>query len=108
MKIPIDLFWGLNPKYMYMYQEEYIREKEEQIKLLDVEAYYHGMYVKQAIASCFSKNVNYPEKPLLLDKKYEKIEEERELTEEEKIEYQKQLLMKLQIMQSNFETGKKK
>ena len=31
-----------------------------------------------------------------------------ELTEEEKIEYQKQLLMQLQIMQSNFDTGKKK
>lgn len=92
---------------MYMYQEKYIREKKEQIKLLDISAYYNGLYVRQAISSCFSKDSKYPEKPLLLEKKTEKCEEERELTEEEKIKYQKQLLMQLQIMQSNFETGKK-
>lgn len=64
--IPVDVFWDLNPKYMYMYQEEYIREKEEQIKLLDVSAYYQGLYVQQAIASCFSKKAKYPKKPLSL------------------------------------------
>lgn len=64
--IHIDVFWNLNPKYMYMYQDEYIREKEEQIKLLDVAAYYQGLYVQQAIASCFSKRARYPKKPLSL------------------------------------------
>ena len=67
--IPIDVFWNLNPKYMYMYQDEYIREKEEQLKLLDVSAYYQGLYVQQAIASCFSQKAKYPSKPLSLMKK---------------------------------------
>ena len=67
--IPIDVFWTLNPKYMYMYQEEYIREKKEQMQMLDVSAYYQGMYVQQAIASCFSKKVRYPKKPISLEKK---------------------------------------
>lgn len=75
--IPIEVFWNLNPKYMYMYQDEYIREKEEQIKLLDVAAYYQGLYVQQAIASCFSKRARYPKKPLSL------TEQEKPLSGEE-------------------------
>ena len=69
MRISIEEFWNLNPKYMYMYQKEYIREKEEQIKLLDVSAYYQGLYVKQAIASCLDKKAKYPKKPLSLIEK---------------------------------------
>ena len=37
--IPADVFWDLNPKYMYIYQDAYIKEKEEQVKMLDVAAY---------------------------------------------------------------------
>ena len=97
----------LNPKYMYIYQEIDIREKTEQLKMLDISAYYNGLYVCHAIAACFSKNVKYPEKPLLIDKNLKELEEnEIELTEDQKINYQKQLLMQLQIMQSNFETEK--
>ena len=58
------MFWELNPKYMYMYQDNYIKEKEEQIKMMDAAAYYQGLYVHQAIASCFSKKAKYPKKPL--------------------------------------------
>ena len=36
--ISMDVFWELNPKYMYMYQEEYLREKEEQVRMLDAAA----------------------------------------------------------------------
>lgn len=62
---------------MYMYQENYIREKEEQIKLMDISAYYNGLYVQQAIASCFSKKTKYPKKPISL------IENEKTLSGEE-------------------------
>lgn len=37
--------------------------------MLDISAYYHGMYVQQAIASCFSKKAKYPKKPLSLVEK---------------------------------------
>ena len=62
-------FWELNPKYMYIYQDAYIKEKEEQVKMLDVAAYYQGLYVQQAVASCFSKRAKYPKKPLSLEPK---------------------------------------
>lgn len=78
MGIPIDVFWDLNPKYMYMYQDTYIKEKEEQIKLMDVAAYYQGLYVHQAIASCFNKNAKYPKTP------YSLVEKEKPLSPEEK------------------------
>lgn len=77
MGIPIEEFWKLNPKYMYMYQENFIKEKEEQIKLLDVSAYYQGLYVQQAIASCFNKGTKYPRKPLSL------VEKEKPMSGEE-------------------------
>lgn len=80
MEIPIDVFWELNPKYMYIYQESYIKEKEEQIKMMDVAAYYQGLYVQQAIASCFSKKAKYPKKPLSMKasetKKVEEMSED--------------------------------
>ena len=78
MGIPMDVFWELNPKYMYMYQDNYIKEKQEQLKLLDVSAYYNGLYVQQAIASCFNKHTKYPKKPLSLANK------EKTLSPEEK------------------------
>ena len=70
------MFWNLNPKYMYMYQAEYIRDKEDQIKLLDISAYYNGLYVQQAVASCLSKKNKYPSKPISLVKKEQPLSEE--------------------------------
>lgn len=62
--IPVSEFWNLNPKYMMMHQDNYIREKEEELKMIDVSAYYNGMYIQSAIACNFSKKVKYPKKPL--------------------------------------------
>lgn len=78
MGIPVDVFWNLNPKYMYMYQDNFIKEKEEKLKMLDVAAFYQGLYVKQAIASCFNKSTKYPKIPFSL------IEKENSLSPEEK------------------------
>lgn len=102
----MQTFWKLNPRIMYAYQDAYIEKREQEMKMMDISAYYNGMYTLQAIASCFNKDAKYPEKPYLIKKEEEKSEEQEELTEEQKIQYQKQLLMQLQIMQSNFETGK--
>mgnify|MGYP000109013828 CR=1 FL=1 len=79
MEIPLDIFWELNPKYMYMYQDNYIKEKQEQLKLLDVSAYYNGLYVQQAIASCFNKHTKYPKKPLSLAKKQKPYRQKKSL-----------------------------
>lgn len=69
MGIPVEEFWKLNPKYMYMYQDNFLKEKEEQIKLLDASAYLNGLYVQQAISSCFNKKAKFPQKPLSLAEK---------------------------------------
>lgn len=106
--IDIHTFWSLNPRIMYAYQDAYIEQKKEEIRLLDASAYMNGMYnIRAIMAALNGKKSPYPEKPALTDKQGKKLEEDRELTEEEKLQYQKQLLMQLQIMQSNFETGKK-
>lgn len=54
---------------MYAYQDVYIEQKKQEMKMLDISAYYQGMYVQQAIASCFSKKAKYPKKPLSLIEK---------------------------------------
>lgn len=76
--IDIQTFWTLNPRIMYVYQDAYIETKKQEMKMLDVSAYYNGLYVQQAIASCFSKKAKYPKQPLSLAKK------EKPLTGEEK------------------------
>lgn len=70
--IPADVFWELNPKYMYIYQDAYIKEKEEQVRMLDVAAYYQGLYNMQAFAACFSKKAKYPKKPMSLAREEKK------------------------------------
>lgn len=54
---------------MYAYQDAYIEQKKQEIKMLDISAYYNGMYVQQAVASCFSKKAKYPKQPLSLVEK---------------------------------------
>lgn len=91
---------------MYAYQDAYIEKKKEEMRLIDASAYMNGIYnMRSIMAALNGRKSPYPENPMLIDKQEKNVKEERELTEEEKVEYQKQLLMQLQIMQSNFETG---
>ena len=71
----------------------------------DEEMYLMGIYVTRAVGVavehclCGEKAISeYFKHPILSPKG----ENEEELTEEQKIEFQKQLLMQLQIMESNF------
>lgn len=54
---------------MFAYQDAYIEQKKQEMQLIDVSAYYNGIYIQQAIASCFSKKAKYPNKPLSLAEK---------------------------------------
>lgn len=67
--IDVRTFWTLNPRIMYAYQDAYIEQKKQEMKMIDISAYYQGMYVQQAITSCFSKKAKYPKKPLSLIEK---------------------------------------
>lgn len=73
--------------------------------------YQMGIYVMRAVSvaveHCLAGSKarsEYFKKPLLAD--VEPRREERELSEEEKMEAQRTLLMQLQIMESNFNTSK--
>lgn len=63
---------------MYAYQDAYIERKEQEMKMLDVSAYYNGIYVQQAVASCFSKKAKYPKQPLSLVEKVEPLSGEEQ------------------------------
>lgn len=101
--IPIDLFRKLNPRYMELYHDAYENRQKEQIEMLEYQAWMNGIYIRHSIASVFDSDNKYPEKPIGLFDDKEDTENE-ELTEEQKVQAQKDLLMKLQIMQSNFES----
>lgn len=63
---------------MYAYQNAYIEQKKQEMQMLDVAAYYQGLYVHQAVAACFNKHTKYPKKP------YSLVEKEKPLSPEEK------------------------
>lgn len=89
--------------------ECYIEAEKMRIRRRDTENWQMGMYNLSAFGTALSKALNgrkshaeYRKTPI-----YEEIEElqkpEEELTEEEKERGRKNLLMSLQIMQTNFE-----
>lgn len=63
---------------MFAYQDAYIEQKKQEIQLIDVSAYYNGLYVQQAISSCFNKKSKYPEKPLSLTEKQKPLSGEEQ------------------------------
>lgn len=102
--IDIRTFWTLNPKIMFAYQDAYIEMKRLEFEQIETGAYLNGIYNLHAMAAAFDGKKNPYPKQLLLSSNSNN--EEENLTEEQKIEYQKKLLMQLQVMQSNFETCK--
>lgn len=70
--IPWETFWELNPKIMLIYQDEYLKKLEKE----DYNAWTLGLYVRTAIASCFDKKTEYPNKPFSEKQKEESISPE--------------------------------
>lgn len=66
--VPYELFGKLNPKRIKPFEKAYMenskQEQRERLEYLNVGAWLNGIYVAKAIASCFSKNEKYPEKPI--------------------------------------------
>ena len=61
--IPIDVFRKLNPRYMEIYHDAYEDKRKEQIEMIEYQAWMYGIYIECAIASAFSSDNKYPEKP---------------------------------------------
>ena len=70
--IPYKDFWGLTPKVMRLYREDYEDKQEAEYKKIDYEAWKNGFYVMNAVSVFMSKSNKYPQKPI----EWEEIERE--------------------------------
>lgn len=57
-------FWELTPKKLQPFVKAKEQEIELRTKMVNYEAWLNGLYIRQAIASVFSKNGKYPEQPI--------------------------------------------
>ena len=63
--IPFETFWNLNPKYMNMYQKDYMDKQKEKIDNLNVSAWLNGMYFIDSIQVGLNpKKAKYPKSPI--------------------------------------------
>ena len=58
--IQMDVFWELNPKYMYLYQKAYLQEKEDG-RLIHYEGVFHNPSYKPVVSHMESRMYASPE-----------------------------------------------
>lgn len=61
--IPYDVFFCLDLNSIKPFQRAYRLRCEEKAEAIKHSAWFIGRYVCESIATCFSKNHSYPEKP---------------------------------------------
>lgn len=66
--MPLQEFWYDDPDLLWVYRNLYIQKMEQDIKLqqemINYQAWLQGLYIQRAIASNFSKGINYLDKPI--------------------------------------------
>ena len=96
-------FWEMNPKII----EAHIQGQKEELEYKNALFHLNGLYTAEALKSTIGnmfkkkteKPYSYPEKPI--DLNLNKIEE-KDLTEEDKINQTNDLFQMLRIMEMNF------
>lgn len=58
-------FFHSTPRDINIYLDAYAKRRKDENDTLEYGAWLHGIYVMQAIASCFDKHYDYPDNPLL-------------------------------------------
>ena len=96
-------FWSLNPHKINIRINVYNSLQKQK----DEDMWHLGMYIHRAVLSaidkCLGGKLEYFDKPM-----YEQAKEEnKELTEDEKLQQVKALFTSLEIMQGNFERNHK-
>lgn len=57
-------FWPMNPKILNILIDAYRSRKEDENKIMDLQAWLTGVYVREAVASALAgRKHKYPEKP---------------------------------------------
>ena len=76
--VPYALFWDLTPKDILFWKDDYEDSVQEQVDMMDYQAWRIGSYVLSAIACAFEgKKRPYPREPETVTLRREKQESER-------------------------------
>ena len=106
--VPYDVFWHLNPKKLEPFKKAYFIKQEER----DAEVWAMcGNYVLSAVYTAVESCLNgkksrskYIESPVLKDR----VDDKKELTEEELQKQRELFVAKLLVMKANFELNNSK
>lgn len=94
--MPLQEFWNDDPDLLWAYRNSYMQKIEQERDMINYKAWLQGFYNYNAIASAFSKNAKYFDKPIEFNAK-PKTEEEKRQELMHKIKEQKsraQILLK--------------
>ena len=103
MGVDYNTFKHLNPTKLKAYSKAYKMQFENKCKEQELFAYWNGIYMVNAISSCFGKN-KFPKKPIEFTNQSETDDEE--MTEEQIKQAREKFILGLQVMQTNFELNK--
>lgn len=76
--MPLDEFWNDKPDLLWTYRNLYIQKMEQERDIINYKAWLQGFYNYNAIASAFSKNTKYFDKPIEFNTKPKTVEEQRQ------------------------------
>lgn len=80
--MPLQEFWNDDPDLLWTYRNLYMQKMEQEIELekqmINYKCWIQGFYNYNAIASAFSKNAKYFEKPIEFNAKPKTVEEKRQ------------------------------
>ena len=85
--------------------EQYAKEKEECIKLIEYQSWLTGMYVSYSISCNFNKHAKYPKNPIQIDTKDTKQMAKVTGKSEEELK-QEEIYMALMIRKANANIAK--
>lgn len=85
--------------------EAFWKNRKNEWERAEYQSWLSGMYVMNAIAASFSRKHKYPKNPM---EQKQVVQEDLELTEEQKDYYRNQFVKQLQRMEKRFNKAKEK
>lgn len=76
--MPLQEFWNDDPDLLWAYRNSYMQKMEQERDMINYKAWLEGFYNYNAIASAFSKNAKYFDKPIEFNVKPKTVEEKRQ------------------------------
>lgn len=108
--MPLQEFWNDDPDLLWVYRNLYMQKMEQDLEIekqmTNYKAWLQGLYNYNAIASAFSKNAKYFDKPIEFNEQPKTIQEQNNLV----VEKAKASAMRIQTLlkQRSEKEGQKK